>query len=190
MTHEWLGLLAGALELSSLPIYVYSIFCGKTKPSRVTWWVLAIVTGMITLSYYASGARETIWLPAAYTLSFAIVAILSLRYGDGPFTLSLMDRLSLVAAAGSGIVWFFAKSPVPALFMNICTEFAGLVPTMYKAYYRPWTESRLPWAIGTAAAFLNILAIDEWSFVIAAYPLYIFASNAIITAFLFPQKKR
>ena len=189
MSHEWIGIIAGVLELASAPIYIWSIVKGRTKPDRVTWWILTLVSGMITLSYFASGARETIWLPLVYTLTFGISAVLSLKYGDGPVTLSILDRVSLVAALVSAALWWIIKSPVPSLFMNICTEFAGIVPTMNKAYRRPWTESPAPWVIGTVAAFLNLLAITEWTIVIASYPVYIFLTNIIITAFVLKRQK-
>jgi hypothetical protein len=182
--YEILGISAGLLELTSLPLYIQSILAGKTRPDRVTWWILSLVSGMITASYYASGARETVWLPAAFTLCMAIVAVLSVYYGEGSPHLSFIDRVSVATAALSGVLWWLTQSSVTALFMNMVTEFAGLMPTIIKSYRRPWSESALPWIIGTLAGLLNVLAIREWSFIIAAYPLYIFSTNLIITAFV------
>lgn len=186
--HELIGIAAGILELLSLPIYVSSILKGKTKPDRVTWWVLALVSGMITASYFASGARETIWLPLVYTISFIVVGALSIKYGEGPLTLDLIDRVSLIGALASAFIWWSLKSPVPALFMNIATEFIGLVPTINKSYRRPWTENKAAWVIGSIASLLNVLAINEWTFVIAAYPIYVFVTNTIITHFITRKK--
>ena len=183
------GITAGILELAAASIYIVSILAGKTKPDRVTWWVLALVSGMITASYFASGARETIWLPAAYTLAFTVFGILSLYYGEGPAALSALDRFALVGALMSAVVWWLMRSPVPALFMNICTEFIGLVPTIAKSYRRPWTESRSSWILATIASLLNVFAITEWSYVIAAYPLYIFSTNLVIVAFILNRKR-
>ena len=188
--YEFFGITAGVLELAAASIYVVSILSGKTKPNRVTWWILALVSGMITVSYFASGARETIWLPAAYTLAFTIFGVLSLFYGEGPATLSSLDRFSLIAALLSAVVWWLVRSPVPALFMNICTEFIGLIPTINKSYRRPWTESRASWIIATVASLLNVFAITQWTYTIAAYPLYIFSTNLVIVAFLLTRKKR
>src|SRR3989344_8778501 len=99
MTIEvFFGLAAGALQLVASAIYIVSILRGKTKPDRVTWWILALVTGMVTVSYFASGARETIWLPAAHTLAFTVFGILSLYYGEGPAALSALDRFALIGA--------------------------------------------------------------------------------------------
>ncbi len=179
--YAFFGIAAGVLDLVTCGIYLRSIFRGETKPDRVTWWVLAIVSTMIAVSYYESGARDTAWLPAAYALSFFVTALASLKYGEGPLTLNVIDRISLVGAFLSGIVWWVMHSPVPALFMNILTEFIGLVPTINKAYRRPWTESRTAWLMATLASFLNVLAISEWTLIIALYPIYILITNLVIT---------
>ena len=182
------GIAAGVLEFATCAIYVWSILKGETKPDRVTWWILALVSGMITVSYYASGARETIWLPLAYAISFLIISILSLKYGEGPASLHTLDRVSLIGTVASAGVWWVVRSPVPALFMNICTEFIGLVPTINKSYRRPWTESRASWVMATIASLLNVFAIGEWTVIIATYPVYVFVTNALIALFILRKK--
>ncbi len=186
---ELFGIAAGALELLSLPIYIRSILNKETKPNRVTWWVLALVSGMIAASYFASGARETAWLPSVYAFCMLAVAVLSLKYGEGPLRLNILDRVSLVGALLSALVWWLVRSPLPTLFMNICTEFIGLVPTINKTYRRPWTESKAAWIIGTVAALLNVFAISEWTVAIALYPIYVLSTSLIITYFIMRKNK-
>lgn len=184
------GIVAGILSVITSVVYIRSIFKGETKPDRVTWWVLGFVSAMIAASYWASGARETIWLPVAYAGSFLIVAVLSLKYGEGPVYLNTLDRVSLGGAFASAIVWWSFKSPVPALFMNILTEFIGLVPTINKSYQRPWTESKISWVLATVASLLNVLAIGEWTIAIALYPIYVFVTNAFIAYFIVSRRAK
>jgi hypothetical protein len=184
-----LGVAAGLIELLSLPLYVRSILHGRTRPDRVTWWILALVSAMLAASYYGAGARETIWLALAFTLCTLAVAVLSLKYGEGPPTLGLIDRVSLAGALASALLWSLLNSSVVALFLSIATEFVGLVPTIDKSHRRPWTESKAPWVIGTVAALLNVLAINEWTPTIALYPVYIFVTNLLITYFLVRNNK-
>jgi len=186
-----LGIIAGVLELGSFGIYVVSILKGDTKPDRVTWWILALETGTITVTYYISGARDTIWLPIAYTISFTFVALLSLKFGEGTVNLSTLDRVCLTGAIASLLVWWLSGSAVIALYMGIVVDFIGIVPTISKSYLRPWTESKLSWAVAVAASFLNVLAIQEWVLPIYAYPVYLLIFNCLIAFFiLVPRKKR
>lgn len=185
ISHATIGIIAGLLLMcTAFPAYVWAIIKGETKPDRVTWWVLSLSSGLLVVSYYMSGARETIWFPIAYCVSFLVVAFLSLKYGaKGDTSLHVMDIGCLVAALITAVVWWFTQSAPIALFLFMGIELFGLIPTMYKSYKSPETEDRTAWIITTAASGLNILAITEWSFIIAAYPVYVLITNSIV---LFP----
>lgn len=176
------GIAAGVLSFVAFPIYVLDIIKGTTKPSKVTWWILSFLNALLAASYYASGARDTIWIPISYTIGFGIIAILSIKYGEGSWT--KLDFVFLLGAIASGILWLFL-SPEVALFAIILVDFFGLAPTILKAYTKPETESRRAWVVAVAASLLNVLAIGMWDPVIASYPIYVFVTNAVIVLFLF-----
>ncbi|MDB5195278.1 MAG: hypothetical protein JWO84_462 [Parcubacteria group bacterium] len=182
------GIAAGILSFVAYPVYIRDILRGETKPSKVTWWVLAFLNAALTASYYASGARDTIWIPISYTLGFSVVAFLSLKYGEGNWEKS--DWICLTGAAVSLFLWWFLQSAEVALYLIIITDFIGLVPTIYKTYKRPWTESRLSWSIALIASALNVIAIEDWSPAISFYPFYVVITNALIVGFiLFPRHR-
>jgi hypothetical protein len=182
------GIAAGLLDCVTSYVYIRSILKGETKPDRVTWWVLGVVSTITAASYYASGARETIWLPIAYALSFLVIAVLSLRYGDGSPRVTILQRVSLLGALLSGLTWWLASSPAAALTMAMMTEAFGFAPTINKSFRRPWTESTSAWALGTTAAFLNVLAIQEWRLVVSAYPIAMFLLDVLIMYFLLRKR--
>ena len=178
--HSFIGLAAGILAFSANPLYIRGILRGQTKPNRVTWWILALASLILAASYFASGARDTVWVPIAYFFSFTIIAILSLRYGEGDGTLTLLDKTCVLGAIISIFLWWFTGSPVVALFFEMGVELFGLIPTIAKAYRNPVTEDFAAWAIAVSASLLNVFAITDWSYVIATYPIYIFVTNAIV----------
>jgi hypothetical protein len=182
--YEVMGITAGVLSFLPCPLYIYDMWKGETKPDRVTWWVLSFTTLMIAVTYRAVGAQETIWFPIGYTISFLTIAILSIPYGDGPLKLHTLDRISLAGAVIAGIVWLFLDAPFVALLVAILTEAIGLIPTAVKAYKRPQSEGKAAWMLTTIASFLNLFALESWTFVLALYPVYVFLTNAPITFFL------
>lgn len=190
MTISWvLGVAAGILGLAANPVYVADVLRGDTKPSKSTWWMLAALHVVLTASYFASGARETVWLPFAYVISFLVVALLSIRHGEVGWRLT--DTVCLVAVGCSGLLWWVASSPQLALLVTVCADFFALIPTIEKAYARPWTENRTAWLMATVAAALNVLAVETWSLSVAAYPIYVLAVNAVITLFILrPRRAR
>ncbi len=172
------------MSFAASPVYLVSIVRGRTKPDRVTWWVVAFVSAMIAAEYHAVGARETLWLPIEYAVSFVVIAAFSVRYGDGPLSLHVVDRVCVAGAVLSGVIWWAGKSPWTALLASMATDFIGVLPTIVKVYGRPRTEDRFAWIVGTAASGLNVLALTSFTPTLSVYPIYVFVANACILALI------
>ena len=181
------GFSAGLLEFSAFLLYYLSIFQGKTRPNRATWFVLTVVGVLIVVSYYASGARETLWVPISYAVGPLIVFLLSIKYGEGGW--APFDRWSLLACLVSIILWKVLQSSEISLFFSILIDFFGLLPTLKKSYLDPQSEDKIAWSVTSLSNFLNIFAVSSWTFAIGFYPVYMFLVNGLVTAFLFLRKQ-
>ena len=138
---------------------------------------------MIATSYYAGGARETIWAAFSYVLGPLIVAVLSIRFGEGGWT--NLDKFCLVAAAVSIFIWFMTGSPGIALASNLLIDALGVVPTLKKSWLNPETENRTGWTIGSMGAFVNLFAVDAWANPeIFVYPVYMMVNTGLIAGFV------
>lgn len=177
-----IGAVAGFLSILCFLPYILTILQGKTKPNRATWWIWAILSAVISASYYSTGANNTIWLPVCGGIGQLIIAILSLKYGEGGW--NRFDRLCLLGVGISLLLWWQFNSPLIALLFNILIDFLGALPTIKKSYYEPQTENLLTWSLYLIASIINLFAIDYWSFQLAAFPLYIFLINATIVIFI------
>src|SRR3989344_6543620 len=182
-TKELVGIIAGILSFSAYFLYIFTTIFGKTKPNRATWWILTLIGLMIASSYYVGGARATIWVAATYVLGPFIIAILSLKYGEGKW--EKLDKWCLIIALISIPIWYISKSAILVLAINIFLDFIGLVPTIKKSYLRPEGEDRFAWTLESFAGLLNIFAIERWVFAIAFYPIYLLTINGIITILLY-----
>jgi len=183
MMHVVFGITAGVLSFVAYPIYIADILRGETKPNRVTWWVLALLNGALSAAYYASGARDTIWIPLSYTLGFTVVALLSFKYGEGGWKRT--DSVIFLGAVISLVAWWLLQSAEIALYLIIATDLTGLAPTILKTYRRPWTESKFSWTVAFIASAINILAIEQWRPAISLYPMYVAITNGIIVLFIY-----
>ncbi len=178
-----IGGLAGALSLAGFGLYVWSTLFGRTRPNRATWWVLTLVGVMIASSYFAAGARNTIWIPVSYVAGPLIVALLSLKYGEGEW--EALDLYCVIAAVISALVWLVFNAPLATLLINIGMDFIALIPTIKKSWARPDGEDRTAWALETAACALNVVAVESWVWGIALYPVYLVLMNGAITLLLY-----
>jgi hypothetical protein len=182
------GFTAGVVSFFAYLVYIKSIINKKTKPSRTTWWIFTFVGLITSLSYYFSGAIETMWVPIFDVIGVLIVAILSIKYGEGG-----SDKLDVYCFLGSIfslILWFIFKNPLMALILNLFMDFIAIIPTIKKSYLRPQDESRMSWLITFIANLMNFGAITKISFGIIIYPLYMTLSNGFITYLLFKKRKR
>lgn len=181
-TIEIIGKLAGLLSFAAFILYYISIVQGRSRPNRVTWIILTVVGILILASYYASGARNTLWIPVAYTIGPLIVALLALKYGEGGA--SRLDSFCLIGCVVSIILWIVTDSPLVTLLINIGIDFLGMVPTLVKSFVDPWSEDLLAWSVTVFSNFLNIVAIERWEFSIVVYPIYMVLVNGFVVLFL------
>ena len=183
ISSEILGILAGILSFSAYTLYIFTTLFGKTKPNRSTWWILTLIGLMIASSYYAGGARATIWVAISYVLGPFIIAVLSLKYGEGKW--EKLDKWCFAVALISVSIWYFSHSALLVLLINIFLDFIGLVPTIKKSYLRPESEDKIAWTLESLAGIFNIFAVERWIFAISFYPIYLLIINGIITLLLY-----
>ena len=183
-----LGIFAGLLSFFAYLLYIYSSIWGKTRPNRVTWGVLTLVGIMIASSYYAGGARNTIWIALAYIAGPFVTFLISLKHGEGGT--SRFDLFCLAGVVASLVLWFSTGSAMIALLINILIDALGFLPTVKKSYLRPKGEDRKAWLLESIASALNLTAIERWTFAIWIYPIYLLVVNSLITLLLFQKRKR
>lgn len=189
-----LGALAGLLSFAAYLLYIISTLCGKTKPSRSTWWILTLVGSLIFLTSYTLGARESMWIMASYVIGPLIISIISLhsRYGYGEKLLPV-DIACLSWAVVCAIIWLVFNSPVIAFLGSIILDAVGLIPTARKAYLEPDKEDVLAWSIEMVASIINALGVTIWfvsSELTWIYALYLLLGNgAIVTLLVYKSLK-
>ncbi len=187
-TKAILGVIAGVIAFVAYVIYVASILRGKTKPNRATWWIWAFMGLVVGLSYYASGAENTIWVPFVEFLGPFIIAILSIKYGEGGLT-SRTDLFCLLGAIISIFLWIIFDNPVIALVTNLAIDSFAIIPTIKKSYLRPEGEDFSAWFGTGIADTLNMFAVEKFTFAILLYPIYMLVSDLIVIVILFIRKK-
>src|SRR3989338_7052063 len=183
-----LGIIAGLIALSAYLVYVISIFRGGSKPNRATWWIWSFMGLILALSYQFSGASNTIWVPYVEFLGPLIIAILSIKYGEGGLD-NKTDLICLLGATISIILWIIFNNPVIALVTNLAVDSFAIVPTIKKSYLRPEGEDFWAWFGTGMADTLNMFAVERFTFAILVYPIYMLVSDLIIIFILLLRKK-
>lgn len=181
--------VATALAILSYAPYIRSILKGKTKPSRATFGIWALISVVEVGSYAASGARSTLLLPLVYAIGGIAVFCLSIKRGVGGT--QKLDVFCLAGAALGVICWALTKNPHVALYLSMTASGFGFIPTIKKAYLHPETEDALAWGLSGIAAILNVLAISNWMLYNYSYPIFMLLFDGIIALLaIFPKLLR
>ncbi len=177
------GIVAGVVSFGAYIIYILSILKGETRPSRATWWILTIVGGVTGLSYYFSGAVDTIWVPVADVFGILIIAILSIKYGEGG--LNKFDATCFLVSMIGLLLWYIFKNPVIALILNLAMDFVGMLPTIKKSYLEPTGESGFSWLLTFLGNLLNFGGIGSPTFGVLIYPIYMSITSGAVVGLLY-----
>jgi len=172
------GAMAGILNTVGLVPYVRDIFRHKTKPERAMWWIYAALFGLLFAAQMQAGARWLLLVTAAYILSTAVIAVLSLRYGYGTF--HRRDVISLAIAALGLVMWLLTDKPLAAIAVVIVVDFAGFWLTLVKTWHAPHSETLVSWQLSFVGAILSIFSVGTWKFAVIVYPVYAILGNGFL----------
>jgi Na+/H+ antiporter NhaC len=181
-----IGMLAGVIEFIGFLPYILDTLNRRITPNKATWIIWAVLGIIIAASYYASGARDTAWMPIASAIGILIVALLSLKYGEEGWT--LLDKTCLIGAGTGLALWWYTSDPELAYGITTIVDAIGALPTIKKAYDRPESERNIAWLLFFVACTLNLLAIRQWTPIVAFYPVYVFFLNSTMSTLVFLRR--
>lgn len=185
--HAWAGKSAGILSFIGFIPYIISAIRGTNRPNRATWIIWSVLGVILLASYRSAGATDAIWLSVANVIAFGAILIISFKHGEGSW-----DRLDLFCLSGAAFglfLWWYLKSPLPALYLSVLIDLIGALPTFKKSYLDPVHENKLAWIIFWSANTVNLFALREWSMAMAAYPVYMFLLSGALAILLIVRQK-
>lgn len=188
ITPTLLGQIAGILAVVQAIPYIVSILRGKTKPARASYAIWSVVQIISVVSYVASGATDTKWVPIALTLSAIAIFALSFKYGMGG--LSKLDIGCLGIAAIAIVLWVTTNDPALAVYASLVASTIAYIPIVKKSYLLPGTENTLSWTLYAIAVLFNVCALTTLDPVIALTPIVSLLFSGTIAVLLLAPRKR
>lgn len=154
------ALVAASISFIAYPVYIVSIFRGKTVPHPFTWISLALLTGVTLFMFWASGGEDAGLMMAWDLVGTICIAGLSLffwRKMDRNFDFS--DKVTFSGALLGIGVYVIIKDPFFSLIVSLTVEALSIIPTIRKAYRHPEEESLFAWTLGLVGDSVNMMAI-------------------------------
>lgn len=182
-SYSFFSVVASITSIVGTVPYLHSIIKGKTRPSAASWWSWAILAGIALFSSKAGGAPwQVLLLPAWLCLLQLTVALLSLRFGDN--TWDRFNKISIIGAFASIILWILTGNPFIALGLTIVADLFASIPNFRHVAENPKQENRLGWSIGWLSGVFELFAIENWDFASSGWALYFFLNMSIVMYFL------
>ena len=182
------GIIAGMLVFVAYIWYCKAIIKGTTKPNRMTWITIALISWVLLLTYKAGGADTTIWAPLGEAVAASVVAFLSIGRGVGGFEKT--DIICFVGVIGSFILWQISGLSIVGLVSSLLVDTFALYPTIEKSWGKPNEEDRLAWTMTQIGNTLNILAINQLTLAILIYPIWRFLLDGVVVYALYRKKNQ
>lgn len=167
--------LSVALVLVAVPPYILDTIRGKTKPERMTWFLLTTLGAIAFYGQVKVGATWSLFFSGLDLLGSMTVLALSLRYGVGGT--ERRDIIALIIAVVGLIISLTVHEPIIAIVGVILADLAAIFVTLLKVWRDPSSETTISWLLFGTAGVFGLLTIRPWIFTIALYPLYLVLAN-------------
>lgn len=179
------GRIAGIVTFIAFIPYVIATLRKQIRPNRATWIIWTLVGFTFVVAYRDLGATDSLWVAIGNLCAFFFVMALAIPYGEGGWT--RLDRVCLISAVVGFGIWWLMESPLLAMLVSIGVDFLGAIPTLIKTYKNPKSENKTAWVLFLVANTINLFSLSEWSFALAAFPVYFFAIS-LTQVLLFKRK--
>ncbi len=170
-----LGIISGLVNLAGTGVYIAAVLQKRSSPERATWFIWLLMGSVAFLSQAAIGAHDSLWFVGLQTVGVAIVALLSLKYGEGGF--SRNDSLLILLALTGIITWLVTDNALFSLVMVVIVRAIGVTATVIKTYSHPRSETALPWLLYAVSAVLAMLSVGKLNFELLLYPVYVLTAD-------------
>ena len=181
---EIAGLTAAGLTCVGGMAYLVAIL-RRTSTTRWSAWMIWTITSVTSLAtYYASGARESIWVPVAYVAVCGAIFVAAV-VRRSPGGLSKIEIVCLSGAALAAVIWWVSGSAVWGQVASVAIEMVAYVPIWLVAR----KENRTAWSLETCGSIINLLAVSQLTFGLLLYPIAILICNGtVVVLMLWPAR--
>lgn len=178
--------LAVAINLISALVYAYSVVRGRTRPNRVTWFILSFAPMLAFAGMLSQGVsfRESV-----FTLQTAIgpliIAISTFFAKQPKWKITRFDLACGFLSILGFILFIVFREGNVAIVFGLLADGLAFLPTLVKAFKYPETENPAPFMIGMVSSVIAIAILTTYDFKHLAFPVYILLADFTATLFIY-----
>jgi hypothetical protein len=181
---EYLVFVAAFGSVVAACVYIRSMFRGRTRPNRVTWFMWAVAPFIATAAAMSSGVGWAVIPVFMSGFSPFLIFFASFFCKKAYWKPSKFDYFCGLFSGVALVLWYVTRDPNLAITFAIGSDAFAAVPTLTKSWHTPKTESAWPFIIGTFSPLTSFLVASTWAFSELAFPAYLVAINVLIVLLL------
>jgi hypothetical protein len=174
------GILSSALVLIGGVPYLRDIYKRNAHPHVLSWTGWAFITGLGGFAMLAGGSHWAVAILFANTILCMTIAGYSIIKGVGVWSTTIYDYIFFGIGIIGLILWQVLDLPILALVCAIFADFCFGFPTIVKTYKDPLSETSFVWLTAALSGFCSLLAVQNFSFIEAGYPIYLCIYDTIV----------
>lgn len=190
MNSELIFATSFLIGIISYIIYFKSIYDKKTKPNGVSWFIWAIIIGVIGMIQLGNDGFLSALLMLFTSLVCIIISIIGV-YISG-LKITKFDSVLLVIALFGIYLWQTLENPLYAVFAVTFADFLAMLMTFKKTIKNPYSESLTSFCLNVVKFFLGFLTLEKFDLINSFYTVNLLIMNAvfIVTIFIIRQKQK
>lgn len=175
--------ISACLGVASSLIYIGSMLRGKTKPQRMTRFVVFVIVLVGTVGLYANHDSVNFLLYLIYSITNLLIFLFSLKYGIGGWNRT--DITCLIISVIGIIVWKITDQPLVAISASIFANIVANVPAVIKTWKLPQTETWIYYFLGIFSNGIILFAQQQFTFDKVVFPAYFVLFNIAFVLLIF-----
>jgi len=169
--------------------YWRGIFKQVIHPHPLTWLSWAIVTLVLALIYLFNNGGFQTWISFLLVINNIAIVVVGLVLKQ-KVKITKIDIICFIASLLALIVWLVINQPIWSIVIITTSQLIAFIPSIRKAYHRPYDESALTWGIHGFRYGLMTLLVATASFTTLVNSIFWAAIYSCSTIFLLWRRSR
>lgn len=181
-------ILGAVVQIIGIFQYIKDTIKGSTKPNRITWLLWSISPLIASVASITDGVM---WAALPVFMSgFAplLVFIFSFANKKSFWHLTKNDYFCATISIFALILWWLTKEPVIAIIFSIISDGFAAIPTIYKAWKHPETETIEAYTTGLFNVFTTFFVLKTFKTTELAFPIYLAILNLTLVLIIYSRK--